>query len=64
MIAVLDLGIPFLNHLGRSKFIRFCSSILVTFGKEIYGIWRRGPLCYPNQWPCMKTGHELYGDEL
>jgi len=51
IVAMLDLGIPLLNHLGRSKQIKFLTSFLMAFNREVYQKWRNTPNCYPNQWP-------------
>ena len=37
IVGMLDKGIPMLNHLGRSKFLKFCSSFLLSFVRDILG---------------------------
>ena len=48
IIGVLDNGIPMLNHLGRSKFLKVCSSFLMGFNRGVYGTWCYGNNCYPD----------------
>ena len=63
-LAVVFTGIPLLNHLARSKFLKFVTSLLQTFNRDFYGNWEAVQDCYPNQWPSMIQEFDEYSTAL
>ena len=57
---MLFTGVPYLNHLGRSKFLKIVNTILQGFKREIYCNWEAVADIYPNQWPSMTEKLELF----
>ena len=63
-VAMLFLGVPYLNHLGRTKFCKTVTASLVAFRREIYRDIDNVQDFYPNQWPNLTSKYEVFSETI